>query len=120
MGEHEQRGAIRLAKWWKLSTTASSDPYTSRWSASTLVIAAMVGANGLGIPVVRPKVTETTALGAAYLAGLATGLWQDAAEISSQWQVDRRFEPQLGTAARRAKLTRWRQAVERSKAWADN
>ena len=77
-------------------------------------------ADFLGVPVVRPRVTETTALGAAYLAGLATGLWRDAAEISAQWQVDRRFEPQLGTAARRAKLTRWRQAVERSKAWADN
>ena len=77
-------------------------------------------ADFLGVPVVRPKVTETTALGAAYLAGLATGLWQDAAEISSQWQVDRRFEPQLGAAQRRAKLARWRQAVERSKAWADN
>ncbi len=77
-------------------------------------------ADFLGVPVVRPKVTETTALGAAYLAGLATGLWQDAAEISAQWQVDRRFEPQLGGPARRAKLARWRQAVERSKAWAQN
>ena len=74
----------------------------------------------LGVPVVRPRVTETTALGAAYLAGLATGLWSGAAEITAQWQVQRRFEPRLPQAARRAKLARWRQAVERSKAWADN
>jgi glycerol kinase len=78
-------------------------------------------ADFLGVPVVRPRVTETTALGAAYLAGLATGLWRDAAEISAaQWQVDRRFEPQLAEPLRRAKLARWRKAVERSKAWADN
>ncbi len=77
-------------------------------------------ADFLGVPVVRPRVTETTALGAAYLAGLATGLWSGAAEITAQWQVQRRFEPRLPQAARRAKLARWRQAVERSKAWADN
>jgi glycerol kinase len=77
-------------------------------------------ADFLGVPVVRPRVTETTALGAAYLAGLATGLWRDAREISIQWQVDRRFEPQLAAPLRRAKLARWRKAVERSKAWADN
>lgn len=77
-------------------------------------------ADFLGVPVVRPRVTETTALGAAYLAGLATGLWRDAREITAQWQVDRRFEPQLSAPLRRAKLARWRKAVERSKAWADN
>ena len=77
-------------------------------------------ADFLGVPVVRPRVTETTALGAACLAGLATGLWRDAAEISARWQVDRRFEPQLAEPLRRAKLARWRKAVERSKAWADN
>jgi glycerol kinase len=75
-------------------------------------------ADFLGAPVVRPKVTETTALGAAYLAGLATGFWKDASEISQQWQVDRRFEPQMKAHEREAKLARWRQAVERAKAWA--
>ena len=75
-------------------------------------------ADFLGVPVVRPKVTETTALGAAYLAGLATGFWQDANEISAQWQMDRRFEPQMKAAERRAKLARWHEAVQRSKAWA--
>jgi glycerol kinase len=75
-------------------------------------------ADFLGVPVVRPKVTETTALGAAYLAGLATGFWKDAAEISAQWQMDRRFEPQIKATERHAKIARWREAVERSKGWA--
>jgi glycerol kinase len=74
-------------------------------------------ADFLGVPVVRPKVTETTALGAAYLAGLATGFWTGAQEISAQWQMDRRFEPQMKAHERHAKMARWREAVERSKAW---
>ena len=72
----------------------------------------------LGVPVVRPKLTETSALGAAYLAGLATGFWRDAAQISAQWQVQRRFEPALAAPERAAKLARWRMAVERAKGWA--
>ncbi len=58
----------------------------------------------LGVPVVRPKVTETTALGAAYLAGLAVGFWQDPDEIAAQWQVDRRFEPQMDAAERQLRI----------------
>jgi glycerol kinase len=75
-------------------------------------------ADFLGVPVVRPQVTETTALGAAYLAGLATGFWRDGDEIAAQWAVDRRFEPRLAESQRRAKLARWREAVERAKGWA--
>ena len=52
----------------------------------------------LGVPVVRPRVTETTALGAAYLAGLAVGFWQSVAEIEAQWQAARRFAPQRSAA----------------------
>ncbi len=74
-------------------------------------------ADFLGVSVVRPKVTETTALGAAYLAGLATGFWKDATEIGAQWQIDRRFEPQMQAAQRQTKLSRWREAVERSRGW---
>jgi glycerol kinase len=77
-------------------------------------------ADFLGVAVVRPKVTETTALGAAYLAGLATGFWKDAAQISQQWQIDRRFEPQMKEPPRQAKIARWREAVGRSKGWAQN
>ncbi|WP_374665254.1 glycerol kinase GlpK [Ramlibacter sp.] len=75
-------------------------------------------ADFLGVPVVRPRVTETTALGAAYLGGLATGFWRDADEIAQQWQVDRRFEPRWRESDRVAKLARWREAVERAKNWA--
>ncbi len=75
-------------------------------------------ADFLGVPVVRPKVTETTALGAAYLAGLATGYWSGADEVAAQWAMDRHFEPQLSATGREQKLARWRQAVERSRGWA--
>lgn len=75
-------------------------------------------ADFLGIPVIRPTVTETTALGAAYLAGLATGLWTDTAQIASQWAVDHRFEPSMSSADRASKLKRWSQAIERAREWA--
>lgn len=72
----------------------------------------------LGVPVVRPRVTETTALGAAYLAGLAVGFWQDEAELSALWQAERRFEPAMPEARRTALFADWRRAVERSLHWA--
>ena len=75
-------------------------------------------ADVLGVPVVRPRVTETTALGAAYLAGLAVGVWASAAELSAQWAVDRRFEPVWSDVERARKQERWSEAVERSRAWA--
>ena len=71
-----------------------------------------------GVPVVRPQVTETTALGAAYLAGLATGVWAGGADIAAQWVAERRFEPRLAEPARRARIARWREAVARARGWA--
>ena len=71
----------------------------------------------LGVPVVRPRVTETTALGAAYLAGLAVGFWKDEAEIASLWARDRAFEPRVPREVARARLAQWRRAVERSRDW---
>jgi glycerol kinase len=71
----------------------------------------------LGVPVVRPRVAETTALGAAYLAGLAVKFWKDTKEIASQWQVDQRFAPSMRPADRKAKLAGWSRALERAKAW---
>jgi len=71
----------------------------------------------LGVPVEVPKVSETTALGAAYLAGLATGFWKDRAELASRWQLARRYEPRLGDAERRRLSARWLRAVERAKQW---
>jgi len=71
----------------------------------------------LGVPVVRPRVTETTALGAAYLAGLATGFWESTDELAAGWQVERRFEPQIGRDRAAELMHHWRRAVERSKGW---
>jgi len=73
----------------------------------------------LQIPIVRPKVSETTALGAAYLAGLATGFWPDTNAVSQQWQEDKRFEPSMTVDEAAERLNKWQKAVDKSKAWAD-
>lgn len=73
-------------------------------------------ANQLGVSVERPKVSETTALGAAFLAGLGTGVWSDTAEIAATWQLDARFTPGRRDDEAHA---RWRKAVDRAKNWAD-
>ncbi|MDB6061642.1 MAG: glpK [Verrucomicrobiaceae bacterium] len=67
----------------------------------------------LGVRVIRPRVIETTAIGAAYLAGLTVGVWRDTDEIAQQWQIDRVFEPNLSRANAEQKLQQWRQAVAR-------
>ncbi len=74
----------------------------------------------LGVPVVRPKVLETTALGAAYLAGLHTGVWSSREEIAAQWQMERRFEPHMARSEAAALLARWRDAVSRSRGWSSD
>jgi glycerol kinase len=74
-------------------------------------------ADVLGVPVVRPQVTETTALGAAYLAGLATGFWAGPLELRAQREGDVRFEPRMSLGERAERRGRWSRAVERSKAW---
>ncbi len=71
----------------------------------------------LGVPVVRPKIAETTALGVAYLAGLAVGYWKDPGEIASQWQIDRVFEPDLSPERREELKAGWAKAVNRAKEW---
>jgi glycerol kinase len=70
----------------------------------------------LGIPVLRPQVTETTALGAAYLAGLSTGVYQGTEDISALWQIERRFEPSISPAAAAALMQRWEHAVRQATA----
>ena len=74
----------------------------------------------LQTPVVRPKVTETTALGAAYLAGLGVGFWKNPEEIAGQWQVDHTFSPNAPDEERQGRLAGWRKALERSKAWEES
>ena len=75
-------------------------------------------ADMLGVPVERPAVTETTALGAAYLAGLAVGFWGSQAEIAGQWQLERRFEPAMSADQRESLYAGWRRAVDRARDWA--
>jgi len=72
----------------------------------------------LGVPVVRPRITETTALGAAYLAGLAVGFWKSTEELTRYWQVDRCFEPEMSRDEAAARMERWSAAVQRSRGWA--
>ena len=71
----------------------------------------------LGVPVVRPKVRETTALGAGYLAGLAVGYWQDSADVAANWQVDRIFDPAMSRERVMELVAGWEKAVGRAKAW---
>jgi glycerol kinase len=71
----------------------------------------------LGVPVVRPAVTETTALGAAYLAGLAVRYWESPEQIAAQWTAEKTFEPRMSADERESRYHGWRRAVERARAW---
>ena len=84
-------------------------------SANNLLM--QLQADLLGVPVVRPKVAETTALGAAYLAGLAVGYWKSTAEIARQWQVDREFKPGMKGPERKRIAAGWERALGRAKGW---
>ena len=85
-------------------------------SASDLLL--QMQADLLGVPVERPMVLESTALGAAYMAGLAVGLWSDFDDLESHREVDRVFEPEMSDEVRRRELAQWKKAVERSLEWA--
>jgi glycerol kinase len=71
------------------------------------------------LPVRRPVVLETTALGAAYLAGLAVGFWKDLSEVRANWQEGRRFEPAMSRERREALYAGWQRAVERARSWVE-
>jgi glycerol kinase len=73
--------------------------------------------NLLAIPVIRPKIVETTALGAAYAAGLSVGVFQDFTQLQKQWQEERRWEPKMDDANRQRKIRLWRKAVSRTLGW---
>jgi glycerol kinase len=77
-----------------------------------------IQADVLGLPVVRPRVTETTALGAAFLAGLAVGVWKRPQDLVATWAEDRRFEPRMPRAAAQGLRDSWARAVERARGWA--
>jgi glycerol kinase len=76
-------------------------------------------ADVLDVPVIRPRVTETTALGAAYAAGLAVGFWDSREELKDRWAEDKRWEPQMDAGHREREFARWRKAVQRSLGWID-
>jgi glycerol kinase len=71
----------------------------------------------LGVPAVRPKVTETTALGAAYLGGLAVGYWKDRRDVEQNWEIERTFEPQMKDSDVARRRARWAQALDRAREW---
>jgi glycerol kinase len=71
----------------------------------------------LGVPVVRPRVLETTALGAAYLAGLATGVWTSREQIAKQWKVAKRFEPKMKREEAERRMEEWKRALDRARGW---
>ena len=77
-------------------------------------------ADVLGVPVIRPRVSETTCLGAAYAAGLATGVWNDLDELKAHWQRDAEWTPQMADTEREREYRNWRKAVERSFGWHDD
>jgi glycerol kinase len=77
-------------------------------------------ADVLGVPVIRPRVTETTALGAAFAAGLAVGFWADQDELRERWAEDKRWDPAMDERRREREYARWKHAVERSLGWLDD
>jgi glycerol kinase len=85
--------------------------------AATDNLLMQIQADLIAAPVVRPAITETTALGAAYLAGLAVGVWSSVEDITGQWRIDRRFEPRMPAAEAARLRGRWSEAVERAKSW---
>lgn len=85
--------------------------------ASTNNLLMQIQADLLGIPVVRPQITETTAMGAALLAGLATGFWTSISDLTQQWQINKRFDPQQDPEITAQMKSRWADAVKRAGAW---
>jgi len=82
------------------------------------VLAIDQGTTGSTVLVEVPSITETTALGAAYLAGLSTGFWRSREELDAGWRMARRYEPRMDASERHRLHGRWRQAVERARGWA--
>lgn len=131
LSRHVQRSHIARAALeaiaWQVHDVAHAMAADMGGALSTLRVDGGAAANGLllqlqadalGIPVHRPKTTETTALGAAYLAGLAVGYWSSLDDIAHHWQLDREFLPGVDDAERGQQQKRWKRAVDRAQAWA--
>ncbi|MEZ5352714.1 MAG: FGGY-family carbohydrate kinase [Bryobacteraceae bacterium] len=115
-GPHSNRSPTRRASWWKRwkPTRAPAARAHADGGATANDFLMQFQADILGKPIVRPADIETTALGAAYLAGLATGYWSSADEVESFWRVDRRFEPSITESRRDALYAGWKDSVARA------
>jgi glycerol kinase len=102
-----------------LPSKAALTSLTVDGGASANDLLCQLQADVLDVPVERPEIVETTALGAAFLAGLGTGVWSSKDELKETWRLDRRFDPSSDRTWADTGHTRWRDAVERSKGWAD-
>jgi glycerol kinase len=120
--------AVLEATAWQTSEVLDAASSVAKMPAAALKVDGGMTANELlmqyqadvlGVPVVRPTVTETTALGAAFAAGLAVGFWSDEAELRERWSEDRRWEPTMDESSREHERAQWQKAVERSLGWAD-
>ena len=124
---HIARAALEAAAWQSKDVVDAANAVIDAPFTDLRVDGGMVAnellmqfqADVLGVPVIRPKVTETTALGAAYAAGLAVGFWNGQDELRERWAEDKRWEPQMSDADRDAQHAQWRKAVERSLGWVD-
>src|SRR6266571_853655 len=126
---HWKEASSSAARWCSGCATAcasSRNRSTSRSSPKELRVDGGAAADDLlmqfqadllGVPVVRPRVLETTALGAAYLAGLATGVWASREEIAKQWKVAKRFEPKMKREEGERRMGEWKRALERAGGW---
>jgi glycerol kinase len=124
---HIARAALEAAAWQTREVVDAANEVADVPFTELRVDGGMTGnellmqfqADVLGVPVIRPAVTETTALGAAYAAGLAVGFWSDQDELRERWSEDKRWEPEMDEEEREAGYARWRKAVERSLDWED-
>jgi glycerol kinase len=124
---HIARAALEAAAWQSREVVDEANSAAAAPLAELRVDGGMTAnsllmqlqADFLGVPVVRPVVSETTALGAAFAAGLAVGFWRDLDELRERWREDRRWEPQLDAADRERRYARWKKAVTRSFDWVE-
>jgi glycerol kinase len=124
---HIARAALEAAAWQSREVVDAANAVADVPFTDLRVDGGMTGndllmqfqADVLGVPVIRPKVTETTALGAAYAAGLATGFWSDQDELRERWAEDKRWEPQMDEDVREEEYARWKKAVQRSLDWVE-
>ncbi|MDA0180008.1 glycerol kinase GlpK [Solirubrobacter phytolaccae] len=124
---HIARAALEAAAWQSREVVDAANDVADVPFTDLRVDGGMTGndllmqfqADVLGVPVIRPKVTETTALGAAYAAGLATGFWASQDELRERWAEDKRWEPQMDEDTREKEYARWKKAVQRTLDWVE-